>query len=285
MKYASSQLVLSLGASAIVAREPGQCVQLRASGGVSGILRQIGDGQNSIGGDNPFGCYCLSNVGFTDSSGRGCILTAPTTQLQCDIGASRTTGFSIGSSGMVTYNGGSTFYACPVKPDGPYNVYSKPVAGQPNCVKITLGSAGSCYSGGQPSNSPPVSSETKPSSGPSCETTSEQPSFRSMTTSVKPLSPSIKTSASPPSLPQQTGTAPTPPQSSGKANNCPVDLNGNYQYPHLIVPVNSEHPSQAYGTNYFGMVSSTTCSIFNFDIPSSYSGRTCTLLFLWPKQS
>jgi hypothetical protein len=59
---------------------------------------------------------------------------------------------------------------------------------------------------------------------------------------------------------------------------------GNYQFPHLIVPVDSQNPNQAYGTSYNGKIDSHTCSIFNFDIPASYSGQTCTVVFLFPKQ-
>jgi hypothetical protein len=65
---------------------------------------------------------------------------------------------------------------------------------------------------------------------------------------------------------------------------CPTDLNGDYQYPHLIVPVDSQQPNKAYGTQYNGKVDSHTCSIYNFDIPSSYSGKTCSLVFLFPEQ-
>lgn len=38
------------------------------------------------------------------------------------------------------------------------------------------------------------------------------------------------------------------------------------------------------GTSYFGEVSSTISSIFDFDIPSSDAGKTCSLIFLFPKQ-
>lgn len=83
MKYAFAQVAFGLGAHALVARDAPQCVQLMASGGVSGVLGQFTDGQNRIGGGYPSACYCFSNGGFTDSSGRGCILTPPTTQFQC----------------------------------------------------------------------------------------------------------------------------------------------------------------------------------------------------------
>jgi len=60
---------------------------------------------------------------------------------------------------------------------------------------------------------------------------------------------------------------------------------GIYQYPHLIVPVSSSSPSTAVGTSYFGTVSSETSTIFNFDFPASYSGKTCNLIFLLPEHA
>jgi hypothetical protein len=38
------------------------------------------------------------------------------------------------------------------------------------------------------------------------------------------------------------------------------------------------------GTSFNGTVSSTVSTIFNFDIPASDAGRTCSLVFLFPKQ-
>merc|ERR1711939_339617 len=71
----------------------------------------------------------------------------------------------------------------------------------------------------------------------------------------------------------------------GNGNACATTLNkGSYETPHLIVPVNKDSPDQSYGTSYFGEVNSTTSSIFNFDIPSSYEGRTCSVVFLFPKK-
>ena len=87
-----------------------------------------------------------SDGGFTDSNGRGCILTPSVTQFQCDDGVGPTTGFAVGSSGSVTYNGSSKFYACPAT-DSEYNVYTSPVEGQEKCVEISLVSAGSCGAG------------------------------------------------------------------------------------------------------------------------------------------
>jgi hypothetical protein len=81
---------------------------------------------------------------------------------------------------------------------------------------------------------------------------------------------------------QPTSTQPAPAPAHPTA--CPADLNGSYEYPHLIVPVSSSSPDKAYGTSYNGKVDKTTCSIFNFDIPYSYAGKQCTAIFLFPEQ-
>ena len=72
---------------------------------------------------------------------------------------------------------------------------------------------------------------------------------------------------------------------SGKpaASGCPADINGAYQFPHLIVPVDSSNPNKAYGTQYNATISSKVSTIFNFDIPASYAGKTCSTVFLFPQ--
>jgi hypothetical protein len=55
MKYAFAQIAFGLGANALVAREASQCFQLKASGGESGVLGQLDDGQNRVGGGHPTG--------------------------------------------------------------------------------------------------------------------------------------------------------------------------------------------------------------------------------------
>jgi len=62
-------------------------------------------------------------------------------------------------------------------------------------------------------------------------------------------------------------------------------LNGIFEFPHLIIPTDSSSPTKAPGTSYFGEVTSTKSSIFNFDIPDSDTGKTCSLVFLFPTQS
>ncbi|KAH4257781.1 hypothetical protein HBI04_221810 [Parastagonospora nodorum] len=339
MKYAFAQVAFGLSANALVAREAAQCVQLQASGGVSGVFGQLGDGQNRVGGGHSTGCYCLSNGGFTDSNGRGCILTPPTTQFQCDVGAAPSTGFAIGSNGGITSNGSGKFYACPVNDNGEYNVYTEPAPGQEKCVEISLSSAGSCgpaaaapqpsKPAAQPSqpgysqkpappSEQPVPKPSKPTPQPGYSQkpapTSEQPAYsdkpvptpqqpapqpgysqKPAPTPEQPIysekpAPTTQHPAPQPGYSQK--PAPTPEQPAPKpsqpasepSGSCPTDLNGAYQYPHLIIPVDSTSPDKAAGTSYNGKVNKSTCSIFNFDIPTSYAGKQCTVLFLFPEQ-
>ncbi len=254
MKTFAISLALAAGTNALVARQPQCCFDLTASGGQSGNVGQLDDGQNRIGGNLPTGHYCIdSNGGLTDSvrwhcpsrlqllltwiqSGRGCILTPPTTQFQCDAGASPTPGFSVGDGGVLSSNGNSQFFACPTGAgvNGEFNIYTSPVEGQDQCVQITL-TANNCAPAASPS----------PSSAP----------------------------------------APSPTAAEHTQSQCPAALTGNYEFPHLIVPVDSNNPNQAAGTTFFGEVSSSVSSIFNFDIPQSDSGRACSLVFLFPNQA
>ncbi|KAL8902262.1 MAG: hypothetical protein Q9207_004816 [Kuettlingeria erythrocarpa] len=61
-----------------------------------------------------------------------------------------------------------------------------------------------------------------------------------------------------------------------------ASLAGDFEFPHLIVPVDKNQPDTAANTGFNGIVSPTVSSIFNFDIPPSYEGRTCTSVFLFP---
>jgi len=88
----------------------------------------------------------------------------------------------------------------------------------------------------------------------------------------------VRTASPPPAA--SSATTPAAPSGSG----CPANLDGEYQYPHLIVPVSSENKDKAYGTSYNGTISPSVSSIFNFDLPYSYEGQTCSLVFLFPEQ-
>ena len=96
--------------------------------------------------------------------------------------------------------------------------------------------------------------------------------------------------SAPASAPASASSAAAPGTSSGSsaspsASACSADISGSYQYPHLIVPVSSSSPNTAYGTQYNATINSTVSTIFNFDIPASYAGKTCSLIFLFPEQS
>ena len=65
-----------LGVSALVPRDGSCCFHLASSGGVSGPVGQLYDGQNRVGGNYPLGNYCIDQGGrITDGNGRGCLHT------------------------------------------------------------------------------------------------------------------------------------------------------------------------------------------------------------------
>ena len=68
------------------------------------------------------------------------------------------------------------------------------------------------------------------------------------------------------------------------ADSCSPSLSDTYQYPHLIVSVDKDSPNTPQGNSYNAHLSTTISSIFNFDIPPSYKGLTCSLVFLFPTQ-
>ena len=469
--YIAAAALAGSVSGSVLPRTDGCCFQLTASGGKSGTIGQLGDGQNRIGGGYAPATYCIQNGEITDSNGRGCILTPPTTQLQCDVGATPTKGFSISGSGEVDYNGSGTFYACGANTNE-YNLYTKPVENQKDCYEVKLSSGGKCAGNGggggagqsssapapkgsasasvpasappayssapkesapasappaystapkestpasskantppaysapapskpaeskpveskpapsmpaysapapsKPAESKPVESkpveskpveskpveskpveskppvETMPSPAPSKPPVETMPSpAPSMPAMQPPVSapsvcppavtvtvtkteacpsgpapppvvpgpskgmpsaaPPASSSAAPPVVPAPSmaqpspapsGSAPAPPPkpsagssqapppagsgtpaSGGSA--CQTGLTGAYQTPHLIVPISSDKPDVAQGTSYFGEVSSTTSTIFNFDVPAEYAGKQCSIVFLFPEK-
>lgn len=77
MKSIVTLVAFAASACGLVTGRSGCCFHLTASGGASGIVRQLSDGQNRIGDHSlPTGDYCLGPGGtITDGKGRGCILT------------------------------------------------------------------------------------------------------------------------------------------------------------------------------------------------------------------
>lgn len=63
-------------AHALVGRSGTCCFHLTASGGASGPVGQLSDGQNRVGDHSlPPAKFCISGGRITDGHGRGCILT------------------------------------------------------------------------------------------------------------------------------------------------------------------------------------------------------------------
>ncbi|KAF2088791.1 hypothetical protein K490DRAFT_72501 [Saccharata proteae CBS 121410] len=230
MKTFVATLTLAIGTTALVSRASNCCFGISIDGGPSGSIGELSDGQVRCGQGLPASTFCIdSNGGLTDQNGRGCLLTQPTTQFQCDAGANPTPDFGVGCDGTVSRNNNETFLACPTGDNGGYNIYTTPPADQQGCVNITLNA----------SNCKPI-----------CTT--------------------------PPSPPKATSS-------------CPAELTGNWEYPHLIIPIDSTQPETALGSSYNGLINPTVSSIFNFDIPSIDARRrgthTCSLIFMFPEQT
>ncbi|KAH0035121.1 hypothetical protein KCU78_g2113, partial [Aureobasidium melanogenum] len=373
MKSVYSTLGFALGASAatLVARDQ-CCFSLTAAGGKTGAVGQLSDGQNRIGQTSGLATgsatYCINNGGLTDENGRGCILTPPTTQFQCDVGASPTTGFAVNSNGDLTYNGSTQFYACATGDNGGYNIYTTTTGAETGCVAITLSSGGKCAgsngsgsssaasskpasssaasskpassapassapASSKPASSAPASSAPASSAPASSKPASSAPASSAPASSKPASSAPVAPASSAPASSKPASSAPVAPASSAPAsskpassapvapassapassapasskpassapasskpassapasgtsgNVCATTLTGAYQTPHAIIPVNKNSPTTSYGTQYDATISESNSTIFNFDIPSSYAGKQCTVIFLLPNKS
>lgn len=160
-------------------------------------------------------------------------------------------GFSIGCDGAFSFNGITQYWACATGEPNFYNITSQSV--QSDCRQITL-VADACR--------------------PACESPSPNPSPTPSQSSSLPVIP-LASSLSPP-------PPPPPAVMPSLEKRCPAGLTGPFEFPHLIVPINLSSPDQAYGTSYNGQITTTISTIYNFDIPPSDAGKTCSLVFLFP---
>jgi hypothetical protein len=215
--YIAAAALAGSVSGSVLPRTDGCCFQLTASGGKSGTIGQLGDGQNRIGGGYAPATYCIQNGEITDSNGRGCILTPPTTQLQCDVGATPTKGFSISGSGEVDYNGSGTFYACGANTNE-YNLYTKPVENQKDCYEVKLSSGGKCGGAGRSSSAPAPkgsASASVPASAP--------PAYSSAPKESAPASAPPAYSTAPKESAPASSKANTPPAYSAPAPSKPAE--------------------------------------------------------------
>ncbi|KAI5370035.1 putative ubiquitin 3 binding protein But2 [Septoria linicola] len=155
---AAAALLTTAIANPLVQRKTGCCFHVTANGGPGGRVQQLDDGQNRIGQSGlKDGEYCTnSQGGLVDSNGKGCIFTPPTAQWQCDAGAKPTPGAYVDAAGVLTYNASTQFWTCPTGDNGGWNLYGRPLLGEPKCVPVKLLADG-CNTPEPPAVVPPPS--------------------------------------------------------------------------------------------------------------------------------
>ncbi|KAJ5670068.1 uncharacterized protein N7477_005431 [Penicillium maclennaniae] len=145
MKNFIAIAAFAAGTNALVGRSDSCCFKITASGGASGSLGQLGDGQVRVGDTTlSAATFCLEDTVITDSAGRGCVVTSETTQFQCDEGATGTSGFSLSSSGALSFDGSSSFIACATGLNDGDNIYTTNSTSVTQCVSVEL-TSDSCY--------------------------------------------------------------------------------------------------------------------------------------------
>lgn len=186
----------------------------------------------------------------------------------------------MGCDGTLSFQQNPTFWACATGDQDSYNIFTQPVDNA--CVQITLTTDGCrppCTSTPAPQPTPTPTPEPAPEPAPEPVTTpSPTPSPSPAPAPAPAPSPAPAPAPAPAPQPQP----PTTPQ----ARVCPADLSaGPFEFPHLIIPVNSSAPNQAFGTSFNGEITPTVSTLYLFDIPPADVGRTCTFVFLFPQQS
>lgn len=278
------------------------CFSLSASGHViGGPVGQLSDGQNRFGsGHHPDGYYCLHGGRIVDAHNRGCILTPPTTQFQCDEGVPGDAGFSVVGDQLL-YRGSSAFIACPVDGYGQFNIYTKGVSDQ--CQPIHLAAHGNCT---KPLPPPPPPAPTTPcpesvKTTPSVSTpppppppapTTPCPESQKTTSSIPkptttPCPEPVKTTSSAPtpyySLAPPLYTYPAVPEHHV---GCPPNLDGAYAAPYNLTYLHGDLKTHSIKSieraQYFPILARDAASLFQFGIPGNFAGKQCSLIFTWP---
>ena len=79
--------------------------------------------------------------------------------------------------------------------------------------------------------------------------------------------------------------APKPqPSQPAAAYGCPLDLEGSFASPELMVPVSRADPDKAVGKEMSGIIGGPTCSLYNFNISSGHAGQQCSIVWLFPEK-
>jgi hypothetical protein len=286
MKYLPTLFVLAIfgltSSAAIIPRQLAPCCfSLNAQGGddpkANGPVQLDSLGLNHVSSNNPRGSYCVNGgATITTSQNRTCFVNPISNVLECEAA-----GFTPESSllqlngSTLAFKGSQDWWACPsvgAASDGSYIIYSAQIdqSHTAACKHITLLAAGfSCTALGRPAPPSQPSSSATPNSLLATNSTPTVLAQLSAPTPIGQPVPGDSIQAS------QVSSAPSA--------LCPTDISGKFLPPNLIIPVNSDAPNTAYGTQYTASISSTNSSTFTFDIPSSpsYNG-TCALIFLFP---
>ncbi|KAJ5274105.1 hypothetical protein N7478_009230 [Penicillium angulare] len=243
-------------ANAFVSRSDSCCFQLTASGGASGSLGQLDDGQVRVGDSSLSTAeFCLSNTIITDSEGRGCVITSETTQFQCDEGSTGTSGFYLTSSGLLRFDSSSSFVACQTGENNGRNVYTTNSTSVTDCVNIQL-TSNSCYAASSSSrvlSSASVATSPIPSSSPAVSpVVSSTPSI----TSSRPL---VSTN-----LVSQTSLTTTPIASTKTSTSKDVDTattSASSSHSASTAPVASSAAGLTSTVGFMSWIASTTLAI------------------------
>ncbi|KAJ5937513.1 hypothetical protein N7454_003855 [Penicillium verhagenii] len=213
MKSTIAIAALVAGANALVGRSDSCCFQITASGGESGSLGQLTDGQVRLGDTTLSAAeFCISNSIITDSEGRGCVITTETTQFQCDQGATGTSGFTIASSGLLSFDGSSSFIACQTGEDNGSNIYTTNSTSVTECVSVKL-TGDSCAAA---ASSSVASSVAAASPAPSSSSVSSSP-YTVVQSSVPAVPVTTVTPTSRPLIPTSSAVISTPVAASTSA--------------------------------------------------------------------
>lgn len=256
---------LLTSANALVARGGTCCFHLTATGPPSGPVDQLPDGQNRVGAEGlPEGLYCINSSGeIVDGEGRGCFFTRTLNQSKKCF---QDQGYETPFLGRLHRGYGLSHpeTLLTLQSTAPTTQFQCDVGG-PTPPGFAISCKGALSYNGQ-------------STFYACVTGDNGENIY-LTTS------SAETGCTPITLTADQCFSPCPSPSPPKSE-CPGTLEGEWEFPHLIVPINCEEPETAYGTQFDGQVTPNAIStIFNFDIPESDEGESCTLVFFFPEQS
>lgn len=223
-----------------------------------------------------------------------------------------TPGFDISCDKKLLYHGSPEFSACPVNDHGEWNVYTKPAPGQKKCISITLTAHGDFPS--PPSCNKPAPKPATPAAKPvapvhfpviayPCSEEDEKAgkcippkickSNGTHGMTCEPMRPSVSSVPPAPPAPKPAPVKVDCDDDKHKDDDeckykmpeaCPTDLDGEYEFPHLIIPVDQAQPEKAFGNQFNGTITDSVCTAYNFDVHPRFAGKACSLVFLFPEQ-